>query len=135
MHNIIEIFKGLILGILGGIAVGCLSSWNLLSRSYTGWKTVWHDCGQILFIPMFMGAIIGLVSRMEKDSHGGFITSILTGMGAGFFAPMIFHQIFGKRIYFSFGSIDMLYVPNLTFMVCGGAAAFVWHFSINKLWK
>jgi hypothetical protein len=135
MHNIIEIFKGLLLGILGGITVGCLVSWNLLSHSYIGWRTLWHDCGQILFIPIFIGAAIGLVSRMEKESPSGIITSILTGMGTGFFAPFVFHQIFGKRIYFTLGSIDILYVPNLTFMICGGAAAFVWYFSGNKIWR
>lgn len=129
MGVVLRIFKGLACGALAGTAAGFVLSWNLLM------KTPWRDWALYLFVPVLMGGVIGLVSSAEDEYVGGFFTVLISGMGAGFFSPVIFESVFGAEFNMYFWAIRIPYGVNFALMLCGGAFACLWHFGLRKIFR
>ena len=135
MNFIMDVIIGAGSGSLAGLAAGCLISWNQVSAAFTGWRTIWPDCGPHLFIPLWLGTVIGLVSRMERDSVSGIFTTIVSGMVAGFAAPTFFWLVFGKNLQLQFGFIAIHIGPQIFLSAAGGAAGFFWHMGVNRIFR
>ncbi|MBU2483337.1 MAG: hypothetical protein KJ760_19810 [Proteobacteria bacterium] len=126
---------GLAAGTLAGFVVGCVLSWGQVSGAYTGWHTCWQDCGPHLFVPVWIGAVVGLVSMLERDSLSGALITVFSGGLAGFFAATVFWHVFDKHFRMYFGSVSVPYIVNLVHAVCGGAAGFAWHLAVNRFFR
>jgi len=134
-NTILEILIGALSGALAGCITACAFSLNELLRAYTGWRTFWPDCGPLLFIPLWIGTVIGLVARVERDSASGFLTTLLCGSAAGFATPWLFYLAFGKTLHISFGFISIAYAEQIILAVGGGIAALFWYYSVNKIFR
>ncbi len=135
MNFMIEVVIGAVSGALAGLAAGCLISWNQVSAAFTGWRTFWPDCGPQLFIPLWLGTVIGLISRMERESFSGIFITILSGMAAGFAAPTLFWLVFGRNLQLHFGFIAIRIGPQIIISAAGGAAGFFWHMGVNRIFR
>ena len=135
INAMLEMIIGGVSGAIAGCNAGCVFAWDDVSRAYTGWRTVWPDCGPHLFIPLWIGMIIGLVARMERGSSSGFFTTLLSGAAAGFAAPILFTFVFGKTLHISFGFVSVAYAEEIVLSLGGGAAALFWYFGANKIFR
>ena len=135
MKDVLEMIGGLAAGTLAGILIGCASSWNDVYGAYTGWRTCWQDCGPYIFVPVWIGAVVGLVAMVERDSVSGAAITVFSGGLAGFFASTIFWYVFGMHLRMYLGSVSVPHVINLIYAVGGSAAAFLWYFGINRLFR
>jgi uncharacterized membrane protein YeaQ/YmgE (transglycosylase-associated protein family) len=133
VNTILQVLVGALSGATVGCLAACVFSLDELLRAYTGWRTFWPDCGPHLFIPFWLGAVIGLVARVERDSSSGFLTTLLCGIAAGFAAPWLFFLAFGKTLHISFGFVAIAYAEQIVLAVGGGVAALFWYFSVNKI--
>ena len=124
MKDLLEMAGGLAAGALTGLVVGCVMKWSILSAAYTGLNTCWQDCGPFIFVPLWIGAVIGLVSMLERGTITGLLLTAASGGVAGFLAATVFYYIFGKHFRF--------YFANLIHGLCGVVAAFIWNFLQNR---
>ena len=122
-------------GALAGLAAGCLISWNQIAAAFTGWRTFWADCGPHFFIPLWIGTVIGLISRMERDSVSGVFITVISGMVAGFAAPTFFWLLFGRDVHLHFGFLTIHAGPQIVLSAAGGAAGFFWHMGVNRIFR
>ena len=135
MNFIIDVIIGAGSGALAGGAAGCLFAWSWVSGAYTGWRTFWPDCGPHIFIPLWVGTVIGLVARMERDSAYGVFSTIISGAAAGFITPALFWLVFGRNLHFSFGFLSVPMAREIIISAGGGAAGFFWHLGVNKFFR
>jgi len=135
MNNILGALTGALSGAVAGCAAGLAYSWGDVSGAFTGWRTVWSDCGPHLFIPLWIGTVIGLVARTERDSSSGFVMTMLCGAAAGFSTPMLFSLLFHKTLHISFGFISIAYAEEIVLAATGGTAALFWYFGANKIFR
>lgn len=122
-------------GALVGGSLGCLYSWKQVYDAYTGWRNFWPDCGPHIFIPLWIGTVIGLVARMERDSTTGAFATILSGMIAGLITPTLFWLVFGLHLRLSFGFMPIPMARDLIISIFGGMAGLFWFLGINKLFR
>ena len=135
MNTILEILIGALSGAIAGCLVAGAFSLDEMLRAYTGWRTFWPDCGPHLFLPLWIGTVVGLVARVERHSSSGFVMTLLSGMAAGFATPALFFLAFGKALHISFGFVSISYVAEIVLAVCGGTAASFWYFGANKIFR
>ena len=133
INTILEVLIGASSGALAGCIAACAFSLDDMLRAFTGWRTFWPDCGPHLFITLWIGTVIGLVARVERDSSSGFLTTLLSGIAAGFATPTLFFLVFGKTLRISFGFISIAYAEEIILAIGGGIAAIFWYFGVNKV--
>ncbi|MFA6433194.1 MAG: hypothetical protein WCW52_00715 [Elusimicrobiales bacterium] len=133
MSFILEVILGAASGASAGLAAGCLYSWPEVSHSYTGLRTVWPDCGPYIFIPLWIGTVIGLVARMERNSSFGALATILCGATAGIITPTMFWLSFGLKLYFYFGFLSIPIMREIILGAGGGMAGFFWYMGISRV--
>lgn len=132
-NTILEILIGAVSGAIAGCIAACAFSLDDMLRAFTGWPTFWPDCGPYLFITLWIGTVIGLVARVERDSSSGFLTTLLSGIAAGFATPTLFYLVFGKALHIAFASISIAYAEQIILAICGGTVAMFWYFGANKI--
>lgn len=133
MRGILNIIAGAVLGGASGVVVGCIFAWGSVSRSYTGPLTFWTDCGPHIFLPVWLGAVVGLAAKLADDSFTGLAVVAAAGVCAGLLVPTVYQYVFYRPFTLS---VAFLGIPYAREMVLGGAgaiAAFFWYFSGNKL--
>jgi uncharacterized membrane protein YeaQ/YmgE (transglycosylase-associated protein family) len=135
MNFILNAVTGAVSGALAGGALGCFVSWTLVSAAYTGWRTFWPDCGPHIFIPLWIGTVIGLVAGVDRDSPSGAVTTIIAGAVAGFVTPTIFWMAFGQNLHFHFGFLALPILRGIIIGICGGAAGLFWYMGINRFFR
>lgn len=123
---------GAISGAAAGLLAACAFSWNAIAGSYTVLGTFWADCGPHIFIPIWMGAVIGLAARLSGDSVSGFVITLVAGIAAGFLAPGLFTAVFGQVLRVSFGFIRIAYASEMVLALFGAIAAIFWYWGVNK---
>ncbi|MBI5239301.1 MAG: hypothetical protein HY926_02425 [Elusimicrobia bacterium] len=122
---------GTLAGAVAGTGVGWVLAWNRISL-YGDLATCWRNCGPHVFIPLWMGTVIGFAARLERDSFFGHILTAAAGVGAGLLAPAAFMHVFGRPYPVS-GFAAMPNVLPLLLLFCGGLAAFLWRFTVDRL--
>jgi hypothetical protein len=121
---------GTLAGAVAGGAVGWVLAWDQVFLA-GDLRTFWHACGPHLFIPLWMGALIGFACRIDRDSLFGFLLALAAGMAAGLFAPLAYWRMFGRP----YASSGFAATPNalpMLLMICGGVAAAVWRATFDK---
>ena len=122
---------GTLAGAAAGAAVGWVLAWDRVSL-YGDLATCWRNCGPHVFIPLWMGTIIGFFARFERDTFFGHVLTAAAGIGAGILAPAVFLRVFGSPYPVS-GFAAAPNVLPLLLLFCGGLAAFLWRFTVDRL--
>lgn len=135
MKDTLEMAGGLVAGLLVGLLVGCALSWGQVSVAFHGWPTCWQDCGPFVFVPVWIGGVIGMASTLEHGSLTGLLITMCLGAAAGFFAALAFFYVFDKNLSFYFLSLKVPYIVNLTNAIAGGLAGAVWHFLYTRFFR
>ena len=133
INTVLEILIGAVSGAIAGCIAACAFSLDDMLRAFTGWGAFWPDCGPHLFITLWIGTVIGLVARVERNSSSGFLATLLSGIAAGFAPPTLFYLVFGKALRISFGFISIAYAEEIILAIGGGIAAMFWYFGVNKV--
>jgi hypothetical protein len=122
---------GTLAGAMAGGALGWVLAWD---KVFLGgdFLTFWRACGPHLFIPLWMGTVIGFASRIDRDSILGYLLTAIAGMAAGVLAPTAYGRMFGTP-YPASGFTATPHVLPLLLLLCGGVAAVGWRATFDKL--
>jgi hypothetical protein len=126
--------EGAVVGTLSGSVVGGGVGWVLAWDKVAlggDLATCWRNCGPHIFIPLWMGTVIGFAARIERDSISGYFLTAAAGMGAGVLAPTAYRCVFG-RPYPLAGFAAAPNVFPLLLLFCGSVAAFFWRFTFDR---
>ncbi|MFA6028967.1 MAG: hypothetical protein WC969_03835 [Elusimicrobiota bacterium] len=133
MLTLRRIFVGTLAGASAGALAGAALAWGPMAASFVAWPSVWRDCGPHLFIPLWMGAVIGFAAPLWKGSFSGVFLTLAAGMGAGLTATSAYEAAFGKAYVLPSGFASYAGIFPMLLLFCGGAAAAVWTFSVARL--
>jgi len=122
---------GTLAGAVAGGALGWVLAWDKVSLN-GDFLTFWRACGPHLFIPLWMGTVIGFAARIDRDSLLGYFLAMAAGMAAGVLAPTAYGRMFGTPYPVS-GFAATPYVLPLLLLTCGGVAAVFWRATFDKL--
>lgn len=135
MGMIIVPLKGMLYGAISGGLVGCVLAWSSVARSFTRLGTFWPDCGPHIFVPLWLGAVVGLVSRLGRESFSWLMVVIVSGVCAGLLVPAAFEYSFGRAFNIGTGFMGISYAQEIVLGSGGVIAAVFWYFGINKLFR
>ncbi|MCX5784178.1 MAG: hypothetical protein NTX59_00660 [Elusimicrobia bacterium] len=133
MRDISNILAGAAAGAASGAVVGCAVAWEAVSRSYTGPAAFWTNCGPHIFVPVWLGAAVGLVSKLADDSFFGMAVVAFAGICAGLLVPTVYQYMFYRPFTMSVAFMGIPYAREIVLGGAGAIAAFFWYFSGNKL--
>ena len=133
MRGIANTIAGAVAGAASGAVVGCAVAWEPVSRSYTGPAAFWTNCGPHIFVPVWLGAVVGLASKLADDSFSGMAVVAFAGVGAGLLVPTAYQYMFCRPFTMSVAFMGIPYAKEIVLGGAGAIAAFFWYFSGNKL--
>ncbi|MBI4057559.1 MAG: hypothetical protein HY399_08450 [Elusimicrobia bacterium] len=126
-----SVILGTILGGIGGGFVGYIMVPDIVAKAYHGVPTIWHDLGPLLFIPVWIGAMIGFGSKVFNIPFMGTLLTVAAGMLAGFLAPTLHEQFFGQGP-FPTGFLGYPRIYQFLLIFLGGVGGAFWHATIGK---
>ncbi|MBI4052124.1 MAG: hypothetical protein HY400_06435 [Elusimicrobia bacterium] len=121
-----------LLGGLAGGVIGFLIAPEAIRKAYQGFSTIGRDLGPFLFIPVWMGGVVGFCSQLIRVPLLGMLLTVVVGMLAGFSAPYLHQEFFGRTPFHAgFLAYPMLYQFLLVFF--GAIGGVVWYHVTGKM--
>jgi len=130
-----RIIKGALSGIIIGALAGGALGGNALLNAYSGLGTFWPACGPHIFVPMWICAVVGTLSKITGESFTGLLLLMASGIVAGLAAPVMFQNVFGQPYSIGSAFMGIRYAQEIALSGGGIVAALFWYFGINKLFR